>query len=459
MTDAYRLEDRFATTLQALRGEGGPDHVVAAVSGGCDSVVLLHLLRRVAEPLSLTVSAAHLDHRMRQGSGADALWVRDLCDAWEIPLVLERLEAAPASEAAARAARYEFLHRAASAAGPALLATAHTADDQAETVLFRAVRGTGLRGLAGIPRRTASGVVRPLLDVWRADLERYAAAEGLEWRDDPSNLDVGLSRNRIRHRILPELEATFAPAARRCLVSLAAEAAAADGALDRLARRAARTIVAREGPAWLVDRVRLREYDPAVATRVLRNLLRRLGPLPGRAGTRAALQFITDAASGRQMQLPGGLRIRTEFATARLEMDVGERSDVPLELDVEHVGAGPLPFVVGGVGYRAELLPPGPGRSPQSGREPWALELDAGSVEFPLRLRGWRPGDRIPTSGGTKPLKKLFLEERVARSRRAVLPVLTDASGRVLWVAGLRRAHGAPIDPGNGTLFLKITND
>src|SRR5690606_16771359 len=119
----------------------------------------------------------------RDGSAGDALWARGLCAAWEVPLDVERLASTPRGEAEARAARYEFLRRVAEARGADLVATAHHADDQAETVLFRAVRGTGLKGLAGIAP-LGNGLVRPLLPLWRRDIERYARERGLAWRTD-----------------------------------------------------------------------------------------------------------------------------------------------------------------------------------------------------------------------------------------------------------------------------------
>lgn len=456
MADALPLHDRFARAIEALGLASGDRHVLVALSGGCDSVVLLHLFQRVSRDVGLTVSAAHLDHAMREGSAEDARWVTDLCASWRVPLIIRRLDEPPRSEAAARAARYEFLRQAAAEAGADLIATAHTADDQAETVLFRAVRGTGLRGLAGIRARTRSGIVRPMLGVWRAEVEEHARRAGLTWREDPSNAELRYARNRIRNELLPEMEATFAPAARRMLVSLAAQAASAEAALDRLARRAAADLARREGDAWLVDRVRLRDYDPAVGTRMLRNLLRRLGPLPGRAGTQAALKFITDASSGREMQLPGGLRIRTEFGEARLEVETAGEPDIPLELGIDQLRAtGPLPLRIGGARYRVEVFERRSAIDPDV--DGWTVALDPSLLGLPLRLRGWRPGDRVSTPAGTKPLKKLFLEERISRSRRAELPVLTDAAGRVLWVAGLRRP--IPIAGGEETLFLKIMDD
>jgi tRNA(Ile)-lysidine synthase len=433
MHSASPLQERFLSRLRDLGVGDAPSHLLVAVSGGCDSVALLHLLREASRAISLTLSVAHLDHGMRPGSAGDARWVRGLCAAWDLPHFERRLPEAPRSEADARAARYDFLRELAARIGAGLVATAHSADDQAETVLFRAARGTGLRGLSGIPARTRSGLIRPLLPFWRAEIRAYAAAHELRWRTDPTNRDLRFARNRIRRRILPELERFVAPGARRNLVALAALAAEADAALRRLARDAEATLVRRDGTDFLLARARLRDYDPALASRVLRSVLRRSGSAPGRAGTRAALQFINDAPSGRRMRLPGGVAIAIEFGDARVSRISDPGADEPVEIDATDRGAV-RSFRLGGSSYRLRVGDAAPTRP-----DGWTVRLDPRDTRFPLRIRAWRPGDRVTTTGGTKSLKKLFLEERIPRSRRATLPVLTDATGRVLWVAGIAR--------------------
>lgn len=449
------LPQRFRHNLRTLGLGDSPGPLLVAVSGGCDSMVLLHLLRFAAPPTSAELTVAHLDHAMREGSGGDARWLAGVCAAWGLRLIRRRLEEPPRGEEAARRARYAFLRETARDVGASFVLTAHHADDQAETVLFRALRGTGIAGLRGIPERTRSGLVRPLLPFWREELEAYARAVGLRWRTDPTNRIAGPARNRIRLQLLPQIERELAPAARRNLVSLAHLAREAEAELDRRATEAAGALVTlREGGAVLA-RARLRDYDSALGARVLRRLLRRFGVVLDRTGTRTALQFITDAPSGREMQLPGGVRIRLEFDEARFERARVPPPDRPLQVTREMVrepGQGSVR--VGGrrfrVAWRTEEAEEVGGA--------WRVALDPASLHFPLLLRGWRPGDRIRTSGGTKTLKKLFVERRVRRGERSRLPVLVDAGGTVLWVAGIDRA-GPPAPPrGAATLFLTLLN-
>lgn len=453
------LDRRFLDHLLALGVGDAPAHLLVAVSGGCDSMVLLHLLRFAGRSLPLTLTVAHLDHAMREGSGADARWLAGVCAAWGLPLRRHRLAEPPAGEAAARRARYAFLRAAAREAGAGLVLTAHHADDQAETVLFRVLRGTGPRGLRGIAPRTRSGLVRPLLPFWRAELEAYARAAGLRWRTDPTNLLAGAARNRIRLDLLPRVEREIAPGARRHLVALAGLARESEAALERLSAPLERAAVRLEEGRAVLARPLLRDYDSAIAARILRKVLRRFGVVLDRTGTRTALQFITHAASGRELQLPAGVRVRVEFDEARIEPAGDVPPDEPLEIPAAGAGApGRGSLRVGGRRFEAEWRPAAGSAEEPPDEGAWRVALDPAALAFPLRLRGWSPGDRMATPGGTKSLKKLFLERRVRRGERSRLPVLLDAGGRVLWVGGLGRAVSIRPRPGGDSMILTVTN-
>ncbi len=449
------LSSRFRDNLRSLGLAASPERLLIAVSGGCDSMVLLHLLRFHAGTLPFSLTVAHLDHAMRPGSAADARWLVGVCAAWGVPLVRHRLQEPPLGEEAARRARYSFLRAAAEGASARLVLTAHHADDQAETVLFRILRGTGPRGLRGIPARTRSGLVRPLLPFWRAELEAYARRVGLRWRTDATNLSLGPARNRIRLDLLPRIEREIAPGARRNLVALADLARESEAALERLAAPAEAAVVRADGGGAVLARGALRDYDSAVAARILRKILRRFGVVLDRTGTRTALQFITGAPSGREMQLPSGVRIRLEFDEARIEPDRPIPPDEPLELSAPGPGdARRGSLRVGGRRFAAEWrVADEPGEDSR-----WRVVLDLDSLHFPLRLRGWNPGDRMTFSGGTKTLKKLFLEQRVGRGERSRLPVLVDARGTVLWVPGLGRAGPPASRSGGDSLILKLSD-
>jgi tRNA(Ile)-lysidine synthetase-like protein len=440
LAERFARHRRGATLLRSHR------RVVVALSGGLDSVCLLHLLR--FGDFELELHAAHYDHGMRPDSAGDAAWVRGLCAAWDVPLHTDRAAAPPRGEAAARDLRYAFLHDVAARTGADAIVTAHHADDQAETVLFRLARGTGLRGLAGIPPRRGL-LVRPLLPFTRVELQAHATRAGLRWREDRTNLDVRFARNRIRHVVLPALEAARPGAARR-IARLARHAAAAERGWSAIVADALEDVlIDTERDGFALARERLLAYHPHIRARVVRYLLHELGSEPGRAGTRSAAEFISSGLSGGRIELPGGVRLEREFDRLLLRRrgDAAE-PDAPLEIDGAGEGSGR--FRVGGQAYAACW-----GAGPMVPETASAASFDPTSLRFPLVLRGWRPGDRIRLAYGSKKLKKLFQEHRIGRGVRGRTPVLADAAGRVLWVVGIARSGEAlPQDDEAFTLMV-----
>ncbi|HSJ09603.1 MAG TPA: tRNA lysidine(34) synthetase TilS [Longimicrobiales bacterium] len=423
-------------------------HLLVAVSGGVDSVALLHALRFGGTTHRLT--AAHFDHAMREGSANDAAWLRGLCTAWSIPLVCERARVPATSEAGARAQRYAFLEEAAGRLGADAIVTAHHADDQAETVLFRILRGSGWRGLAGIPARRGR-IVRPMLRFTRADVRAYARASGLTWREDPSNAEHRFARNRIRHALLPALEAAR-PGAARDAVRLAALAARLETAWSKaLSEVAADVVQGRTRDGFALARERLLAYHPHVRARVLRQLSEQLGCRLDRAATRTAVDFLSAGGSGGRIDLPGGVRLEREFGTVLLRSArAADGDDVPLRIPSAEAARGTL--VTGGQRFAARWGP-----APLDAGAARTASFDPSSLRFPLELRGWRPGDRIQLAYGSKKVKKLFRERRVGRSLRTRIPVLVDAGGRVLWVPG--HATARAVEGSAGTGFQIMVDD
>jgi tRNA(Ile)-lysidine synthase len=433
------IEARFQENLRGLLPGGGSAHVVVAFSGGLDSTVLLHLLRFARLDIDVRLTAAHFDHRMRDDSGEDAAWTARLSEEWGVDCEVGVADRPLRGEAAAREARYAFLRRVAASRAADTIATAHHADDQAETVLFRILRGTGLHGLAGIPARSDSGVIRPLLPFWQEELRDYAERHGLEWRTDLTNETLGPVRNRLRLRIIPEIESSVAPDARRRLVELAGLARETEAALRGAVEQAIAASTRAEGDAALLSRTTLKQYDPAIRSRVVRSVLSRHGIGLSRAGTRSAIEFITGSHSGRELQLPGGGRIRIEFDEARIEKVAAAHPEdaiisiTPVERDAEVSTY----LRLGGRRYRVELR-----HVSESTAEPvegaiWRETIPTSELHFPLQLRGRLPGDRVQTPAGTKSLKKLMIERRIPLTERKSRPVLVDAEGRVLWIAGV----------------------
>lgn len=464
------LRRRFDQHLHSTGLLRDARHLLVAVSGGLDSLVLLHLLRfantvreqsrrtphEIVTPDAATgpfrLTAAHFDHAMRATSAGDARWLRGLCTAWQIPLLTERADTPPSGEAGARALRYAYLKKAADAVSADAILTAHHADDQAETVLFRIMRGTGITGLAGIAQRRGN-IIRPLLPFLRSELLAYARAHHLQWREDETNRDLRYARNRIRHQVLPLLERT-APGITERLAQLAADAASEEQAWRTILEDVVQDVVTESRKAgFTLARDRLLAYHPHIRARVMRHLLQRLGCRIDRAATRGIVAFAAAGASGTGLALPGHVRFERDLDRLLLHRpEASGADDAPLL--ITGVEAGQAACSVGGRRLRLRWSM-GANASGAAVADGSSARFDPSSLRFPLMVRGWRAGDRIRLGYGSKKLKKLFLERRLARARRARTPVLTDRDGTVLWVIGVAQAHGT--GPAAGGAYFELT--
>lgn len=416
--------------------------ITIALSGGLDSVVLFDLLLGMAPSWGWRITAAHFDHRLRARSDADARWVEAFCARQGIVCCVGRSSRIPANEADARELRYAFLAEARAELGGEVLVTAHQADDQAETVLFRLLRGSGLRGLAGIPARRSPNIVRPLLPFWREEIAEHARVGRLTFLSDPTNRDVSITRNWLRHRLIPDLEARDGPGFRRDLVRLGGLASRALMAVSRRVESAADRLEleASEGRI-VVARTSFRAYDSHVGAHILRALVARVGPRPGRVGTRLALEFINTGSSGRQIQLTGGVTLRREFDRLIFESrDADGGWEPDRDLVIAEAGSGAGTVRIGGVDWRVRWSEGAAPEAAEPGDE--VAHFEPSQLDFPLAVRGWRPGDRIQTPVGTRKLKKVFGDRKVGRSERRWLPLVADRAG-VLWVVGQVRAARA----------------
>ena len=436
MSETASLRERFNRALARDFDLEAGDRVVVAVSGGLDSCVLLHLLRFAAKD-RLDVVVAHFDHGMRPKSAGDAAWVWGLCKAWGVPSHVERAEKPPSSEAAAREARYDFLERVRRSESAKAVLVAHHADDQAETVLHRVLRGTGIAGLAAIPRSRAPAVARPLLDFWKDDLRAYAREVKLTWREDTSNAELTYVRNAIRHQLLPDAERLIAPGARRALVRLAGLAAEEEAAWrSALARPLEELDVRHEADAVSFSREAFVASDESIRPRLIRAIAARADHALDAAGTRLAVEFSSSGQSGSRVELGDGIELRHELGRLVFTGSVEVGEDRALTIPNTEPGAGDA--FVGG-----NRVPVSWGGRHVEARER-SERLEVGMDRFPVVVRARRPGDRIRLGAGTKKLKKVFLEARIPAGERGRIPVVVDAGGDVLWVPGVALADREP---------------
>jgi tRNA(Ile)-lysidine synthase len=421
--------------------------LVVAVSGGADSMALLDVLASCGMDLSLVV--AHFNHRLRGAeSDADAAFVREAALRYGLPLreggddVREICRANGwGLEEGGRNARYGFLQRVMEEEGAEGVVLGHHADDQAETVLMRLLRGAGPRGLSGMASRSG-WKIRPLLALRREEIEAYLGQRSLPWHTDSSNADASYLRNRIRHRLVPSLH-EYNPAVVSRLVSTAAVCAAESEVLDDLSREAFARFAHRE-PDTVVLRLeqllgekkglRLRLYDAAI--RAIKGDAAGIGAVH--------LLAVDDAVKSLRQHLSlslPGLTVSRGYDSVSFRTAGGAAAPEPFEIAVRGAGTYPIPG----------------GRSVQIGLRSFTgydfcdgtEVFDPDAAPFPWSIRSFRNGDRINPFGmtGTKKVKDLFIELKVPLPERRRVPLLFDAGGNLLWICGLRRSAAAPVRP------------
>jgi tRNA(Ile)-lysidine synthase len=451
------LRDTLAEKVwEAARREGlfsAGEGVVVGVSGGPDSTVLAAVLAGDAEGLGLRLHLAHLNHGWRGAeSDRDEAAAKALAERLGLPITIARLRRAQGgkerTEEGAREARYRFLKRVAKEVGATKVVVGHTADDQVETVLLNLTRGGGPRGMAGMPFLKDGWLGRPLLGIWRKEILAYCARRRLPYVEDSSNVDERYARNWVRVRLLPLLEERFGAKVKENILRSAGLAGGLSRALEAWEGEGLAGVWAREAEGVTVRVEDLARLPEALRWAVLHSCVRAASEGARDVGLehiRALDELCRQTAGTKERHLPHGVRARREYGILRIKR-------------VSHATAGavaewgPLAMAVPG---RTEVAPAGVWLEAReaSGEEACeavgeqgarAVALDPRRVRLPLWVRSWRAGDRLEPKGmrGSKKLQDLFVDSRVPARERRRVPVVTDASGRIVWVAGLRAARG-----------------
>ena len=440
---------RILATIRHIGLIAEGDGVVVAVSGGSDSVSMLHALCELAGSLGCRLHVAHLDHGLRGESAAEAAFVANLAQELGLPAMIDHVdvpqllaESGGSTEHVARSVRYEFLRRVAGETGAGAVATAHTADDQVETILHNILRGTGLRSLGGMrierPIRENSDVrvIRPLFNETRVAVLAYLAERHIDFCCDPSNADMAYTRNRIRHELLPMLEDRFNPSAGDALLRVGQVAQAIEGVAMARIESLAESV--RRDDSLCCSR--LLDIDPPVRLLVLEAAMGRL--LPGlqlsyrHVGEVAGL---VNAPDGAVVTLPSGRRVGRNYGRIEIMPEAYRTAIPPLNavLDVP----GKMSALGGELEMSAELIEPEEGFLGRFvvQKSRWEELLDADRAGDELRVRWRRDGDRFQPLGGpgTKKLQDFFVDAKVTAAERRRTPLVVGAAG-ILWVVGHR---------------------
>lgn len=416
------------------------EHLLLAVSGGPDSMAMLAGVTELAGPNGWTVTAVHVDHGLRRAEGAaEGEQVAALAQRLGVACV-RRTVAVPAGEgleAGARRARYATIVAVAADVGATRICTAHTRDDQAETVLLRLLRGAGRRGLGGMrPRR--GRLLRPLLGASRADVRRFLGERGVAAVVDRTNADLRHTRNRVRRLALPFLAAEFNPRLAERLAALAGRLRDEDDVLAALATERLAALSDADGLRTDVAR-----EPPAIARRVVRAWLER-GRRRGVDARHVERVLALAAGTGHgTIALPGATRVVREGTHLRRRAGRAAPAPAPFALRVVPGGTATAPDGSWSLALSA-VRPRADGELRAAG--PHAL-FDAARLPAGLVVRPPRPGDRVRIAGvGTRKLADVLVDRKVPRETRASLPVLVG-DGVVLWVPGLVRAATALLEP------------
>ena len=447
------LAENLNSSLRKNRSLAPGARVGVAVSGGADSVALLHLLLEIREQAGIVLSVAHFNHKLRgKASDADEKFVMKLAAEHGLEFFVAHEDIAARAkrergnlEEVARKARYAFFETLVREERVAKIAVAHTADDQAETVMAHILRGTGLAGLGGIHPQ-AGAVFRPLLNLRREDLRKYLRAKRQQWREDATNLDTKRMRGRIRQKLMPLLKKNFQPAVVEHLCQLAELARDDEAYLDSQVSDWRKSL-AQESPHQV--RVALGELlasPNALSTRLLRQIVQSIKPRGGQLGAihvAAVLELAAQKDSGKTLHLPGGVEVRRDrefmrFRAAEIATEQKQKNRIPRQYSHEiDLCSGRAQLTLLQLSCRLTLRVidwPAEGRE-TSGT---GAVLDRDSLRLPLVVRNWRPGDAMRPIGhqNSHKLARLLNEKSVSRWEKESWPVLTSG-GELAWVRGL----------------------
>lgn len=455
---------------EQMLGKG--DLIVVAVSGGPDSTALLHILTELSVKWSFRLHVAHMDHGFRgEQSRQEAEWVRDLAErlGWPCSVHYEDIPAAIAAsggnpQEVAREARYRYLLEIARETKADAIALGHHADDQAETILMRLVRGTSLTGITGmapVARREGMKLVRPLLRIYKEDIVQYLNEHGYGYCTDSSNEQRTYTRNRLRLDVLPILR-SINPDLSQTINRMADLLRDEDEFLSTLAESTAEKIFRQRGNEYLAARDDVSELDVALQRRVIKLILSYLCKNQDQIQyihiekVREAIQQ-TDSPS-LALHLPGVTFVR-EYDQLRFVQGKIDSVTPSYAYIVEgHDTTVPIREAGGTLSFRVhhpavDLRTAGhPGPDSRhialdmcDGFGEQCAYFDMEKITFPLTVRNRRPGDRIQLMNmqGTKKLKDLFIDLKVPPGTRDTIPLVFDAAGRLLWICGIRRSGHA----------------
>ena len=456
------LYDRWSMEMRRARFFHPGERIGVAVSGGPDSVLMLHFLQKLSRDMGFMVAVVHFNHHLRgTESDEDARFVRRSAQDLGLPFLRGEARVAEEAckqrrnlEATARDLRYRFFLGLIRQGRVDKVTTAHTLDDQAETVLIHILRGTGTKGLGGIHPSFEGKIIRPFLSLTRAEIEAEVRERELPFRVDSTNLDTRFRRNKVRHGLLPLLEREYNPEVKRLLSELAARARDDEAYLEQQAREHAGAWRVREGGAERIPRRVLTGLPPALARRVLRQVVHAVaGSLQGVTyrHIEALQRFALKSQSGRRLVLPRGLVARTEFEWLILRLEGGESKTATFAYPVMPPGTISVAEIARSLTFKVVDSEEAPS---DYNKGEWP-KLNPLNLPAQMVFRNWREGDRYRPAGHQKSVrvKELFRRRKVPAGERPLWPVLDSERG-IVCARGLPAADWAVVGEMKGKVLL-----
>lgn len=456
------LIDNMMTTISRYRMADRGQKLLVGVSGGPDSVVLLHALHTVSDYMGFSLHAAHLDHSFRGAeSDRDAVYVQDFAALLGVDSTIEKADVPAAcvtlrmsSEQAAREIRYDFFQRTAVQVGADRIVVAHTADDQVETCIMNLLRGTGIDGLAGIPP-VRDNIIRPLINIPRCDIEAYILRHGLHPRIDSTNLLPIYRRNKVRLELLPYLRHHYNEGIDGTLLRLAELAGDDSAYLNNEADRIlAEILTFHVDDTVIISVSALRRHHISLNRRIIRQALRTLiGGIKdiGYVHVEIILDLLK-AGGNFTTDLPDNIKVNRVYDDLVFTSHVIERPIVRYSYPIQIPGDTMIPEI--GVTIRTAMYDEQieyrrPDRSDD-------IVVDYDSLKGDLHARTWRPGDRIDPLGlgGSKKVQDIFSDMKIPGSLRDEIPIITD-SEKIIWVCGISMSETVKVNQGTNK-YLRI---
>jgi tRNA(Ile)-lysidine synthase len=456
-------------TIDTCRMVQAGDALLVAVSGGPDSVALIHILMDLAPKFSFQIAMAHLNHCLRDDeSERDETFVVSLAEQLELPVHVEKQDVRRyqnshhlSLEEAARQVRYRFYHAIAAKFGYEKIALGHHSDDNAELILMYLLRGSGPLGMSGIPPVRNDKIIRPLIDIQRTEIMDYIAVKGLDYVVDSSNRDSQYLRNKIRNRLIPELKAEYNPKLIDSLNRLASIIDAEEQWIENLIQPIFEKVIVFEKQGRIgFDISKLNQQTIAVRRRLIRKaVLKVKGNLRRMAfaHVEAAVKLAQKGPDLGVLDLPDRIRISRQNDVLIMSLEaqnLRDLADGPLlslipDYEYRLAKPGKISIKEAALKIRFSEIPPEQTSDwHPSGHGTDTAYFDMDKVQFPLVIRNFRPGDRFSPLGmtGRQKLKKFFIDHKISRTERTKCPILLSRN-EIIWVVGHRLDNAVKIGP------------